>query len=73
MLLLKTTNEYRADSEQEVLAFNTQLKEHCAKDGTILSSFSYTKKQKKAKGEIVDEGYLVKAVVTHGGFWDGLE
>lgn len=73
MRLLKVTEEYRAESEQEVKEMNEQFKTEAKNDGYLLNAFSYTKKEKKAKGEIVDEGYLVKVTKTYGGFWDGLE
>ena len=55
MRLLKVTEEYRAESEQEVKEMNEQFKNEAKKNGYLLNAFSYTKKEKKAKGEIVDE------------------
>ena len=73
MRLLKVVEEYRAESEQEVKEMNEQFKTEAKSDGYILSAFSYTKKEKKSKGEIIDDGYLVKVAKVYGGFWDGLE
>ena len=73
MKLLKVTEEYRAESEQEVREMNEQFKAEAKTKGYVLSAFSYTKKEKKSKGEIIDEGYLVKVAKVYGGFWDGLE
>lgn len=73
MRLLKVTEEYRAESEQEVKEMNEQFKNEAKATGYILNAFSYTKKEKKAKGEIIDDGYLVKVAKVYGGFWDGLE
>jgi hypothetical protein len=73
MRLLKVVEEYRAESEQEVKEMNEQFKTEAKSEGYILNSFSYTKKEKKSKGEIIDEGYLVKVAKIYGGFWDGLE
>jgi hypothetical protein len=73
MRLLKVTEEYRAESEQEVKEMNERFKAEAKSEGYVLNAFSYTKKEKKAKGEIVDEGYLVKVAKVYGGFWDGLE
>ena len=42
-------------------------------EGYILNAFSYTKKEKKSKGEVIDDGYLVKVAKVYGGFWDGLD
>lgn len=73
MRLLKVVEEYRAESEQEVKEMNEQFKTEARSEGYILNAFSYTKKEKKFKGEVIDEGYLVKVAKVYGGFWDGLE
>ena len=73
MRLLKVVEEYRAESEQEVKEMNEQFKTEAKSERYILNAFSYTKKEKKSKGEIIDDGYLVKVAKVYGGFWDGLE
>lgn len=73
MRLLKVIEEYRAESEHEVKEMNELFKERAKAEGYILNAFSYTKKEKKAKGEVIDDGYLVKVAKVYGGFWDGLE
>lgn len=70
MNILKVTEEYRVDLEEEVKQLNEKMKSEANEKGYILNAFSYTKKEKKAKGEIIDEGYLVKAVKVYGGFWE---
>ena len=52
---------------------NEQFKAEAKTKGYILNAFSYNKKEKKSKGEIIDDGYLVKVIKVYGGFWDGLE
>ena len=73
MRLLKVIEEYRAESEQEVKEMNEQFKTEAKAEGYILNAFSYTKKEKKKSGDIIDDGYLVKVAKVYGGFWDGLE
>ena len=73
MRLLKVVEEYRAESEQEVKEMNEQFKTEAKSEGYILNTFSYTKKEKKKSGDIIDDGYLVKVAKVYGGFWDGLE
>ena len=73
MRLLKVVEEYRAESEQEVKEMNEQFKNEAKSEGYILNAFSYIKKEKKSKGEVIDDGYLVKVAKVYGGFWDGLE
>ena len=73
MIKLKVVEEYRAETEAEVKEMNEYFKDKAREEGYVLSAFSYAKKEKKAKGEVVDEGYLVKVAKVYGGFWDGLE
>lgn len=70
MLLLKETIEYRTESEAEAKEMMEMFREKAKTEGYILSSCGYTLKEKKAKGEVVDSGYLLKVVKTHGGFWE---
>ena len=59
--LLKVTNVYRVPTVEDALALRDRLQEtECGE----LSSFSYTTKYIKAKGEILDEYQLVKATIT---------
>jgi hypothetical protein len=73
MRLLKVTAEYRVESEEEAKQMNEDFKAEAREKGYILNSFAYTKKEKKSKGEVIDDGYLVKVVKVYGGFWDGLD
>lgn len=66
----QTTEMYRIDTEEEVQAFNEELKADAIENGYILKSYSYTLKEKKLKGEVVDSAYVVKAVKEYSGFWD---
>lgn len=71
MRLLKVTAEYRVESEEEAKQMNEDFKKEAREQGYILNSFAYTRKEKKSKGDVIDEGYLVKVVKVYGGFWDG--
>ena len=73
MRLLKVVEEYRAESEQEVKEMNEKFKSEARTEGYVLNAFSYTAKEKKSKGEVIDECYVVKATKVYGGVWDGLE
>lgn len=57
--LLKTTEEHRADSEFEAAELINAAK---ADNRYLLSKYSSVKKERKAKGEIVDEYYIVTLV-----------
>ena len=71
MRLLKVTAEYRVESEEEAKQMNEDFKKEAREQGYVLNSFAYTRKEKKSKGDLIDEGYLVKVVKVYGGFWDG--
>ena len=68
MLKLKVTEEYRVDTENEAKEAMENFRQRAAQEGYILNSCGYTHKEKKSKGEIVDEGYLLKVVKVYGGF-----
>ena len=57
--LIKTTEEHRADSELEVTELINAAK---ADNRYLLSKYSSVKKERKQKGEIVDEYYIVTLV-----------
>jgi len=57
--LIKTTEEHRADTEHEA----AELINAAKADGRyILVKYSSVKKERKQKGEIVDEYYIVTLV-----------
>lgn len=68
--ILKQTLEYRADSEQEAKTLIEKYKEKAEQEEFILSAAGYVYKTKKAKGEVIDEAYVVKLVQQFGGVWD---
>lgn len=59
--LLKTTEEHRADNEREAAELIEAAK---ADNRYILSKYSSVKKERKQKGEIIDEYYIVTLVKT---------
>lgn len=57
--LIKTTEEHRADSESEA----AELIDDAKHDSRyILAKYSSVKKEKKQKGEVVDDYYIVTLV-----------
>lgn len=69
MLLLKKTEEYRATTEEEAKKAIEDFTQEAKEKGYIILSASYTYKEKKAKGEVIDYGYLVKVVKVFSDFW----
>ena len=70
MLKLKTTEEYRTDSELEAKEAIEQFRAEANEKGYEISSCGYTYKIKKSKGEIIDEAYVVKVVKNFSPVFD---
>lgn len=58
---LKSTNVYRVPTVEDALRLRKWLEKTCVGE---LTSFTYTTKYIKQKGEIVEEYQLVKATIT---------
>lgn len=67
---IKTETHYRIDTEDEVKAFIEEVKAGARAEGYTLAGYSSTVKQKKSKGEVVDEGRLVKVTKVFNDFWE---
>ena len=70
MKILKQTEEYRTDSEDEAIAVIESYRKDAEEKGYVLGASGYTYKTKKAKGEIIDEAWVVKVTKILGGVWD---
>lgn len=69
MTLLKKTEEYRVGTEDEAKAAIEAFTQDAKDKGYTVASASYTYKEKKSKGEVIDYGYLVKVTKVFGDFW----
>ena len=70
MRLIKRTEEYVANSEEEAIAVLEKFRADAEKEGYMLGANGYTYKNKKAKGEIIDEVWVVKVTKILGGVWE---
>ena len=73
MRLIKRTEEYVVDTEEQAIKAIQNFREDAAEHGHTVGASGYTYKAKKAKGEIVAEQYLVKVTRILGGIWDDYE
>lgn len=73
MRLIKKTEEYVVDTEEQAIAAIQNFRDTAANDGYVLGASGYTYKTKKAKGEIIGEQYVVKVTKVFGGVWDDFE
>lgn len=58
--LIKVTNEVRVETETDADQFHKELQKEAEEIGCILSTFTKTLRQKKSKGEILEEYYQIK-------------
>lgn len=58
--LIKSTQEIRVETEEDADALHKQMAEEAEKIGAVLTSWNETKKEQKAKGEIIAEWYICK-------------
>ena len=60
--VLKNTAEYRLETLSEIETFHQKLQKEASDNGYTLTSFSWTKKEVKSGGEVIDEYFVVKTV-----------
>ena len=58
--LIKATNEVRVETETDADQFHKELQKEAEEIGCILSTFTKTLRQKKSKGEVIEEYYQIK-------------
>lgn len=68
--LLNTTEVFRIDTEEEVQAAIEEEKSLANEQGYILKGYSSKIKEKKSKGEIIDQGYEVTFKKEFNTFWE---
>ena len=58
--LIKDTVELRVENAEDADALHKQMAEEAEQIGAVLTSWNETKKEQKAKGEIIAEWYICK-------------
>ena len=62
--LLKTTDVYLVDTEEEAMSMIEEAKDGQIQGGYSVSKSGYTMKTKKSKGEIIDVSFRVQIEKT---------
>lgn len=70
MRLLKVTEEYCADSELEAREAIENFRKESLEKGYVLGACGFTYKDKKSRGEIISEAWVVKVVKIYGKVWE---
>ena len=58
--LIKVTNEVRVETEDDADQFHKELQKEAEEINCTLSTFIKTLRQKKSKGEVIEEYYQIK-------------
>ena len=58
-MLMKTTDVYRVDNEEEAVQMINEARDSAIAQGYTLTKSSYVIKNKKSKGEIIDSWCIV--------------
>lgn len=66
--LIETTEVYRADTQEEAEALIEE-----AKATGVLAKYSYIYKEKKSKGEVIDNAFLIQLHKKYYSFWEVAE
>lgn len=70
MRLIKQTDEYVVDTEEQAKEAMEFFRQDAKEKGYTLKANGYTLKEKKQKGEVVDSGFLLKVVKEISTFWE---
>ena len=70
MRVLKISEEYRVENEEEAKLVMEKFRTEAADKGYSIGKMGYTHKDKKSKGEIIDSGELLQVVKVYDSFWD---
>lgn len=70
MNILEETYKISADSEQQAQQIIDDYKANQRSGGYILKKGSFEQKEKKSKGEVIAERYLITVVLRKGELWE---
>ena len=70
MRKLKVTEEFRVETEAEAKTAVENFQREGLEKGFSITKWSADYKTKKSKGEIIDNGYLLKVTFQFSDFWD---
>lgn len=72
-MLLETTQKFAVDTEIQAKDMIESFRQQANEKGYTIKKASYTRKDKKAKGEIIATKFVVEIVQMFSGIWDELE
>lgn len=72
MNILEETYKISADSEQQAQQIIDEYKANQRNGGYVLKKGSFELKEKKSKGEVIAQKYVVSLVLVKGELWEGI-
>ena len=63
--LIKETKTWRVENEEDAIELINEWKENAVDGGYVVKKSGYVIKQKKSKGEIISEYFLVNVEVSY--------
>ena len=72
-MLLETTQKFAVDTEIQAKDMIESFRQQANEKSYTIKKASYTRKDKKAKGEIIATKFVVEIVQMFSGIWDDLE
>lgn len=70
MTILKEIKEFKVTTDEEAKALIEDETQKAIKNGYSVIKASYDYKEKKSKGEVIDDGFLVKITYHFSKFWE---
>ena len=70
MKIIRTTEEIKAYTEQEAKDIMETIRLEAGSKGYIVGASGYTHKERKARGAVVDECWMIKVVKIYGTMWE---
>ena len=72
-MLLEVTTKLRVDSEERAKETIESYRTEAAQNGYVIKKAGYERKEKKAKGEVIAERFVVTITQTFGSLWEDLD
>jgi hypothetical protein len=70
MIRLEQTTKYRCDTENEAKEQIENFRNEAREKGYLIKKIGYEYKNKKAKGEIIDECYVLSVTAIYADMWE---
>ena len=70
MLRIENTTKYRCESENEAKEQMEAFRKEAAEKGYLIKKMGYEYKNKKAKGEIIDEAWVLSVTSVYANLWE---